>query len=144
MRHKFQLAWHLSWREWFILLEAWWRLMATSLALRRVSYDRFLFRASSIPGKKDPSSNGFEVAQRLQQLVWMASRLHAFRVTCLVRALTLYRMLVRRGIRSKVCIGVSIPAEGMEAHAWVEVAGTAIGEAEDITEKYKVLGPVIG
>jgi Transglutaminase-like superfamily len=44
---------------------------------------------------------------------------------CLMRSLVLTAMLARRGVYSKVVIGVR-PAPGFAAHAWVEIDGTPI------------------
>lgn len=44
---------------------------------------------------------------------------------CLIRSLVLTRLLARRGIETKLVIGVK-PGETFEAHAWVELAGEAV------------------
>jgi hypothetical protein len=48
--------------------------------------------------------------------------------------------LGRRGIPSRLCIGANKSSMGIRAHAWVEVEGQAIGEPEDIVERFKILG----
>ena len=141
-RHKAQLARSLTRREWPALMEAWWRLGRTSLALRRVSYDRLLSSTRFNPKEKANPNNDLVFAQRLQQLISMAARCHIPPKTCLSRAITLHQMLARGGIQSRVCIGVGKITNNVQAHAWVEVEGKAIGEAEDITERFKVLNPV--
>lgn len=78
-------------------------------------------------------------AQSLHRLVELASRLHLFPMTCLPRALTLRWMLTKRGIPSLLRIGVTGTESGMQAHAWVVVAGVAVGEAEDVVEKFSIL-----
>ncbi|WP_127089101.1 lasso peptide biosynthesis B2 protein [Aquabacter cavernae] len=53
------------------------------------------------------------------------------RATCLVKAVALWIMLRRRGIRSRVRLGVRRDAGGLAAHAWLDVAGgTVLGGAE--------------
>ena len=141
-RHKMRLARGLSWREWLRLMEAWWRLGRNSMSLRRVSYDQIILQTQFNPKGGATPNNDLVVAQRLQQLVSMAARIHGTPMTCLSRALTLHQMLARDGIRSRVCIGVGKTSNKVQAHAWVEVAGQAIGEAEDITTRFKVLDPV--
>jgi hypothetical protein len=50
---------------------------------------------------------------------------------CLPRALAAQAMLRRRGIASKVCLGVARDGSSMEAHAWVEIGSRVIvGGAE--------------
>lgn len=48
--------------------------------------------------------------------------------SCLLKSLTLSRMLARRGIDSVLVIGVDAPGEDFGAHAWVEVDGRALLE----------------
>lgn len=48
--------------------------------------------------------------------------------SCLLKSLTLSRMLARRGIDSVLVIGVDAPGQDFGAHAWVEVDGRALLE----------------
>jgi len=72
-------------------------------------------------------------------LVYLASRLHLLPMMCLTRACTLQWMLSRRGIPSRLRIGMNRSQVGIHAHAWVEMMGQAIGEAEDIGEQFTSL-----
>ncbi|MCU0618790.1 MAG: lasso peptide biosynthesis B2 protein [Gemmatimonadaceae bacterium] len=47
---------------------------------------------------------------------------------CLVRATALRRCLVAAGLDAAVRVGVRRTPAGLDAHAWVEVAGRAVGE----------------
>jgi hypothetical protein len=50
---------------------------------------------------------------------------------CLSRALAAHRMLRRRGIASRLCLGVAGDGKALTAHAWVEVGGdVVVGGAE--------------
>ena len=60
-------------------------------------------------------------------------------MTCLVRSLALRWMLNKRGIPVQLCIGVSKILFGMHAHAWVEINGQPIGDAQDVAERFKKL-----
>ena len=53
---------------------------------------------------------------------------------CLIRSLVLARMLDRRGIPSRVVIGVKT-GERFVAHAWVEVGGAAVLPPGDFAER---------
>jgi hypothetical protein len=48
---------------------------------------------------------------------------------CLQRSLVLLWLLRRRGVSSKLRIGVKKSPEALLAHAWVEVAGQPIGDS---------------
>lgn len=46
--------------------------------------------------------------------------------SCLPRALAAYAMLRRRGIASRLCLGVARKGNELAAHAWVEIGGKKI------------------
>jgi hypothetical protein len=55
---------------------------------------------------------------------------------CLPRALAAHAMLRRRGISSRLCLGVARDREALSAHAWVEIGDDKIvggGEAGGFT-----------
>lgn len=53
------------------------------------------------------------------------------RAKCLPRALAAQAMLRRRGIASRLCLGVARQGEALSAHAWIELGQEAIvGGAE--------------
>ena len=139
-RSKIITARQLSLREWLTLVEAWWTLFGFYLALRWLSYDRLktLIRLNSAE-KADPV-RVLAIAQRLHKLVYLASRLHLLSMSCLPRAFTLRWMLGRRGIPAQVRIGMNKTSTGIHAHAWVDIEGETIGESEDVTERFKILG----
>ncbi len=128
---KARLARGLSAADWLVLAEAWWTLPAFWMALRWVSYDRL--GRGLVGGKVDLAA-----VERLHRLVAWASRLQLLPMTCLVRACTLRRMAARRGLQAQVRIGAARSAEGIHAHAWVEVDGQAVGE-DGVAGQFKVL-----
>lgn len=132
LKAKALLARGLSASDWLSLLEAWWTLLFFSLALRWVSYDR-------LNDETEIGSHDLILAERLHRLVLWASRLHLLPMTCLVRACALRRMAGRRGIEARVCIGAARAQDGIHAHAWVEVDGQAVGEADGVEERFNAL-----
>lgn len=66
-------------------------------------------------------------ARRLGRMVNAAARLSPYKANCLKRSLTLWWLLLRRGIASDIRIGVRMGA-GLEAHAWVEIAGSIVND----------------
>jgi hypothetical protein len=142
IQNKVSVARQLSLSEWLLLAEAWWVLFGFFLALRLGSLES-LKKTFRVFGEKKVDPSGVLVfARKLQKLVFLASRLHLLSITCLVRACTLHWMLDRRGIPSRLCIGVNKSLVGINAHAWVEIMGQAIGEPEDIDQRFKVLEPI--
>jgi len=83
----------------------------------------------------DPGSRReLDSSNSVPLVIWAVriTNFHIPRSTCLVRALASQAMLVKIGIPSNLCIGVSKGQESsIEAHAWLEVDGKAvIGEPE--------------
>lgn len=62
--------------------------------------------------------------------VSIAAAFYPRRALCLEQSLTLFVLLRRRGIRAELRLGVQ--PRPFYAHAWVEVGGRAISEAEDL------------
>lgn len=141
IKRKFFLGRNLSAADWLLLVEAWFVLFGFYLALRWMSYDRlntFIFQDSK---EIMNSSNSLIFAERLKQLVEISSHLHIIPMTCLVKSAALSWMLAQRGVSVELRIGVHKALTGVCAHAWVELKGVPVGEAEDITEIFKMLAP---
>ena len=138
-KDKARLAQRLSLSDWLILIRAWWMLLFFHLALKWVSYDRLKSSTRPVPVEIADSASVLLVAQKYQRLVLWASRLHVMPMTCLVKSLTLRWMLDRRNTPAQLCIGVTKTLNGIQAHAWVEVMGEIIGEAEEIPDRFTVL-----
>jgi Transglutaminase-like superfamily len=67
-----------------------------------------------------------------EEVAWVAWAIETLgtkswmRTSCLSRSLAAQIMLRRRGIVSRVCLGVAGGAEALAAHAWVEVGGDVV------------------
>lgn len=70
------------------------------------------------------------------RMVLAAARRTPFKVTCLERSLALWSLLARQRIPAQLRIGVRKDGEKFAAHAWVEHAGVAVGEPEDMHTHY--------
>ena len=139
LKNKLLIARQLSLRDWLALAEAWWVLLSFYLALHWASYERLETSNRLVPAKAADPARALEIAHRLQRPVELAARLHLFSMTCLVRAFALRRMLHRRGIPATLRLGAYKSLAEIQAHAWVEVEGQAIGEGEDTIDRFKVL-----
>jgi hypothetical protein len=138
-QHKLQTARQLSPGDWLSLAEAWWVLLGFHLALGWVKLDRLEAFTRPAQEKNAVPPEALARAWQRQRQVSMAARLHLLSMTCLPRALTLRWILGRGGIPAQLCIGMNKTSTGIYAHAWVNVAGEAIGEPEDISERFKIL-----
>lgn len=75
------------------------------------------------------SSNDVTAGHRLAALAAIAGAHGLYRITCLRQALLLQWMLRRRGVHGSLQIGALKTPEGtLDAHAWVELDGVALGQ----------------
>jgi hypothetical protein len=69
-------------------------------------------------------------------MVNVADRHGLVHPSCLAKSLTLWWLLVRQGIPSRLRIGIRKEKERFEAHAWVERDGTALNEPDEHHHHY--------
>jgi hypothetical protein len=100
------------------LREAALMLVLARLAVRFVPAQRLVAWASRAPRRinrfagYEPASVSWAV-EAIGDKKWMKAK-------CLPRALAAQAMLRRRGIASKLCLGVAREGEALAAHAWLE------------------------
>jgi hypothetical protein len=118
-----------------LLLEAWWRLAGVALRLR-ISPRRAIASALTEGAASRLRATDGETISASTRAVARAAAHHLVPMTCLPRALALQRMLARRGIASRVAIGVRKESGRIAAHAWVEIGGQPVGEPEAIAQRF--------
>lgn len=94
-------------------------LIGARLAVRLVSARNLLAWADRRPAKV----NRF-IAYEASQVAYAVEQMGAKRwieANCLPRALAAHWMLRRRGIVSKLCLGVAREKQQLSAHAWIEL-----------------------
>lgn len=76
-------------------------------------------------------------AHRLAEAVGLVAARPVIGARCLGRSLVVWFLLRRRGVDARLVIGASAPTSGgLAAHAWVEVDGRPVNEAEDVGERF--------
>jgi Transglutaminase-like superfamily len=73
---------------------------------------------------RPPRRVGRFAADEVTWIAWAVEHLGArpwMNALCLPRALAAHAMLRRRGIASRLCLGVARDSGGLAAHAWVEI-----------------------
>lgn len=83
-----------------------------------------------------PSAFPIGRANEFGRLVNVAANHTMGRPSCLARSLVLRWMLRRRGMKSELRIGVRLIDGQLDAHAWIECAGTPINEAPEVSSRY--------
>ena len=93
---------------------------------------RFLSKANPEPDVALRS----KIAGLTAHMVNAADRRGLVHPSCLAKSLTLWWLLGRRGIPSRLRIGIRKEKEKFEAHAWVERNGTALNEPDEPHHHY--------
>ena len=117
-------------------------LVVTSVRLRWTGYAgtrRALERRLPQPGPvvEEAERNRERAARDAWAIGVCADRLPIG--TCLERTLALWWLLRRRGIDSDVVFGARRQGAELEAHAWLEVGGTALTDPDEPRETFREL-----
>jgi hypothetical protein len=114
------------------------------IALVLLGYSRLQEMLVRIAGllPKSESRSGAEnlrQAREISGIVSIAAQHGMFKATCLRRSILVWWLLLRKGIPSRICFGVSMLNQRLEAHAWVELEGIIINDSADVRDRYCVL-----
>jgi len=77
-----------------------------------------------------------DMVQKTCRMVKAAEHYGIARATCLEESLALWYLLGRKGIPSRLRIGVRKQSEKFEAHAWVEYEGVALNQRDELHHHY--------
>jgi hypothetical protein len=108
-----------------------------SFALRLRGFRRLFTAIEQTKSAVMPSGEDLRRARSYARWIGAASRHHFVRANCLERSLVLHRWLRREGLPSVLRIGVRTDDGKLIAHAWVEVAGTPLGDRPDALELFR-------
>lgn len=102
-----------------------------AVALHRIGFKRTRtwLEAHSPSQFQSVSDESLARARRIAKMVNLAARLSPYKANCLKRSLCLWWLLRRRQIDSELKIGVRKGETGLEAHAWVEIAGVVLNDS---------------
>ena len=124
----------LSPRDWRELFEAQWALLVAQSTLRSRPTGS-LATPVHAAGRVDLAR--IPEARRLALAMTRAARFGVFRPQCLARSLALSRMLTAHGITGGIVrVGVRRNDGQFLAHAWVELAGETLGDADEHVESF--------
>ena len=120
----------LSAADWIELIQAQWALLIAQATVWRRPIGSLATPTSAVGAA--PDAMRMDRARHLARSIVRAARFGVFRPKCLVRSVALSNMLVARGIAGGVIrIGVRHKDGEFLAHAWVELGGETIGDADD-------------
>lgn len=90
----------------------------------------WLERLSTAPDLRPPTPCDITQAWRLAELASIAGRHGLVNASCLRQSLLLYFLLRSRGLAPALMLGVRREGSDMDAHAWVQLGDTALGQTE--------------
>jgi len=132
----------LTWRERRTLLAATVGLPLFGIGLRVLGMRRLqACLRSRAPASDDRLSR--DECLRIAALIDIASRYGPYRATCLTRSLLLGWMLERRGVASRLRIGVRLIEGAFQAHAWIECARVPVNDRPDVGERYAPFAEIL-
>src|SRR5262249_21543530 len=125
-------------RSW--LLRALIMVPCTRLGLWLLGLERLLALLTGLvpPDQIAAADDGeqLELARTAGSMCRIAARSGFWRATCLPESLALWFLLRRQGIAAALRIGVRKELEQFQAHAWVEVAGLAVNDSDDVGQRF--------
>ena len=124
------------------LLAAWLWLPLFWLGLRVLGLPRFQACLLKTPARS-ASPLALPVIRGFGEATNIAARHSLFPATCLTRSLLLGCLLRRRGVASKLRIGVRLIQGTLNAHAWVECDGVPVNDSPDVSAQFASFGDLI-
>jgi hypothetical protein len=124
---KLRKAFRLSASDWLLVIQAagWFavvefglRVLKLKTLLALLQSDRQADREGCGRAPNNPERAGY--------CVELVSRLHPLRPTCLKKALVLFALLARRGVKARVILGTAKSDGKLDAHAWIEHEGRVV------------------
>ncbi|MEK7469160.1 MAG: lasso peptide biosynthesis B2 protein [Planctomycetota bacterium] len=111
-------------------------------ALRVFGFGKVKSMLATLAPLKKAGPKGVDVLARARETARVTmgvARRSLPRASCVPRALVLFALLRRLGIDGRIRFGAKRAGKGIEAHAWVEVGGEAIGESAALRAVYPPL-----
>jgi len=126
-------------REWVDLLRAQAALLVAQFVVWTRPQGRLVSRHPVPPPPTEARPQPAARAQALARAIHRAAHYGLTRPACLVRAIALRRLLAASGFDAVVRVGVRQHNGSLDAHAWVELDGTVLGDRETHTGSFTEL-----
>ena len=113
------------------------RLPLIGLGLRTLGFEKTReLLARQIPDVRWPVTHDALDPETLAHLVHIAARHGAYRARCLEESMLLWWLLRRRGHPATLRIGVNTDDATFRAHAWVELSGRVLNDADGASRRF--------
>lgn len=123
-----------------MLVRAFVRILLVERRLRTTGLGYFLGYERNTPFKA-AAAEDLNRAVYYAACIELAARHHPVRARCLHRSLALLTWLQHDGLEPRLRIGVRKEAEVLKAHAWVELGGYIVNDAEEAVAAF---APLVG
>jgi hypothetical protein len=123
-----------------LIVETFWVTLFTSAGIRLIGIprtQRWLRKWAEGHGEKAAMGGGELVLMRVARAQRTVRRASGFDGTCLVRSLSLWALLLKRGVMAEIRIGMRRSNGKIEGHAWVEHGSVPVNELADIALSYQ-------
>ena len=128
-RKQLVWVWSAYWHLWPVLIRIKFKQFSNS-------NDWLMKKISLVQNPSFSCISTVSVAAQMHESVRLAARLHFLAAACLPKSLVLADMLSAYGIKAAVVIGVSKNDGRFSSHAWVEIEGQMVVEAESVVDTF--------
>jgi hypothetical protein len=122
-----------------LLAMAWLMLLAVDIALRVVPFARLDKALSPRPSPRSARGISAGDVDRICSIVDAAARRQYADASCLRRAIVIRCILGGRGASTRLRLGVRKAGSELVAHAWLELNGQPVGQAQDPRDAFATL-----
>ncbi len=113
-------------------------LISTSFYFLGVARTQTWLRRWARTGSSPEPADAFAAIREARRAQWIVERSTGVGGSCLVRSLSLWTLLLRRGLATELRVGVRKRDGQIEGHAWIEYRGLPLNEEEKILQTYEV------
>ena len=128
------------------LLAAVMMLPVNALGIRLLGLQRWSNILRGLVQRRDRTlraENRANLVPRALELLRIGMRHGPYAGNCLSQSVTLWWLLLRRGVETQLIIGARTAAGKLEAHAWVEHKGRVLNDWPDVSNRFPPLGTAI-
>lgn len=112
-------------------------LRLTRLSLRTAGFRRTITLLDRLPAPRRPQPVDRDDATRWAEAIRRVSG-RPYGGTCLDRSVLLWLLTRRRGLPTRLRIGVTYDGVDIDGHAWVELDGRVLNDNPDIADRFAV------
>jgi hypothetical protein len=114
-------------------------LLLAAESFLTLAWVRVLLRFSPrrvLRGVLEVATSGRALDPRIVHVFGRVSARTPLAHNCMHRSLALQRILARRGIAAKLCIGIGRKPNLFPGHAWLEVDGVVVNDDAEVVSRY--------